>query len=359
MKRIFLISMLMLTALITAQNQNWTGTKNFGPTLKFVNVSRNDTVKKVLALDITGKPVWRSAQSLRGLQGIQGPQGIQGVQGPIGLTGPQGLPGTSGSALVAVSATQTGLVNNLPLQELGGADKLINGVRIGQGNLANQESTVLGVNALMNDTGGYHTAIGFETLKSNTSGIVNDAFGDLALTSNTSGSYNTAIGAGTLQLTLGGFGNCAVGGFSMYNLKGIGSSQSSIGSRNTAVGGLSMFNATTGAFNTAIGSECLNQLTTGYQNVAIGANVGLGTTTGFGNTFLGASINGNVSNTVVIGANKTPRITVDFNGKTNLLGRLNAVIPIYTNDAAADADAGLASGDFYKLTGSRQIFQKP
>jgi len=34
-------------------------------------------------------------------------------------------------------------------------------------------------------------------------------------------------------------------------------------------------------------------------------------------------------------------------------------IPIYTNDASADADAGLLSGSFYKLTGNRTIFQKP
>ncbi len=34
-------------------------------------------------------------------------------------------------------------------------------------------------------------------------------------------------------------------------------------------------------------------------------------------------------------------------------------VPEYANDAAADADALLKPGAFYKLTGGRQIFQKP
>jgi hypothetical protein len=53
-----------------------------------------------------------------------------------------------------VSSTVSGIVNNTALQELGGVDKLINGVRIGRGagNIVN--NTVLGNNALNSNTTG-------------------------------------------------------------------------------------------------------------------------------------------------------------------------------------------------------------
>jgi hypothetical protein len=40
-------------------------------------------------------------------------------------------------------------------------------------------------------------------------------------------------------------------------------------------------------------------------------------------------------------------------------GNLKAVIPIYASDATADADTALLSGQLYKLTGSRVVYQKP
>ena len=41
------------------------------------------------------------------------------------------------------------------------------------------------------------------------------------------------------------------------------------------------------------------------------------------------------------------------------LARLKATIPDYANDAAADADPGLISGQLYKITGARTVYQKP
>lgn len=38
---------------------------------------------------------------------------------------------------------------------------------------------------------------------------------------------------------------------------------------------------------------------------------------------------------------------------------INGTFPVYANDAAADADVALLSGSLYKITGNRQIFQKP
>jgi len=55
------------------------------------------------------------------------------------------------------------------------------------------ENTVLGEDALLNNTGFFNTAIGFNALQSNTTGSWNTAIGDSALASNT-GSDNTANG---------------------------------------------------------------------------------------------------------------------------------------------------------------------
>jgi hypothetical protein len=41
------------------------------------------------------------------------------------------------------------------------------------------------------------------------------------------------------------------------------------------------------------------------------------------------------------------------------LARVKATIPNYADDAAADADAGLLSGQLYKITGGRTVYQKP
>ena len=40
-------------------------------------------------------------------------------------------------------------------------------------------------------------------------------------------------------------------------------------------------------------------------------------------------------------------------------GRLKATLPAYANHAGADSDAGLLSGQFYKLNGDRAVYQKP
>ena len=43
----------------------------------------------------------------------------------------------------------------------------------------------------------------------------------------------------------------------------------------------------------------------------------------------------------------------------NYLPLTGATLSIYANDAAADADTSLLSGQFYKITGSRVVYQKP
>src|SRR5438093_6461119 len=106
-------------------------------------------------------------------------------------------------------------------------------------------NTVLGDDALLNNTGSFNTAIGANALISNTTGSLNTALGEEALVSNTTGTENVAIGDASM----------------FKNTQGI---------RNTATGHNALSNYTSGSFNTAVG----------YQAVLAGDN---GTGTGRNN----------------------------------------------------------------------------
>src|SRR5206468_8851404 len=63
-----------------------------------------------------------------------------------------------------------------------------------EGCLTNQ-NTVLGDDALLNNTGTFNTATGFHALSNNTTGFDNTATGSYALVANTVGYDNTATGS--------------------------------------------------------------------------------------------------------------------------------------------------------------------
>jgi hypothetical protein len=46
-------------------------------------------------------------------------------------------------------------------------------------------------------------------------------------------------------------------------------------------------------------------------------------------------------------------------GAAAFAGKMSALIPVYATDMAADADATLLSGELYKITGLRTVYQKP
>jgi hypothetical protein len=140
------------------------------------------------------------------------------------------------AALRDVSATQSGIVNTISLQELGGVDKTINGVRIGRG-------------------GGNRYG--------------NTAIGDGALSKNINGAPNTAIGSGALYYNQDGSANIAVGFNSGANL--------TEGNRNVFVGNLQGTGITTGNDNLVIsqGNGLSNGVTTGSGNTIIGKVTGL------------------------------------------------------------------------------------
>lgn len=166
----------------------------------------------------------------------------------------------------SVSATQVGIVNNTPLQELGGVDKTINSVRVGRGagtGTSNDSSVVLGENSL---------------------GV------------NTTGVNNTAISYGVLRVNTTGRSNIGVGTYSLYN--------NTTGQYNVAIGDSALWQNTTGVRNTAINSGALNANTTGQLNSAVGVNAGYSNVSGSYNTFLGnasAYNNGIGSHNIAIG----------------------------------------------------------
>jgi hypothetical protein len=187
----------------------------------------------------------------------------------------------AGSSL-PVSATQSGIVNNVSLQELGGVDKTINGVRIGTGGGNNSTNTVNGSGALVsNTTGSANTANGLNALQNNTTGGNNTASGVFALRFNTIGSGNTANGLSALQNNTTGDNNTASGQGALQS--------NTIGTNNTANGQNALFSNTSGTNNTANGLGALRNNTTGSQNTASGLFALRDNTTGSNNTASGTS----------------------------------------------------------------------
>ena len=200
--------------------------------------------------------------------------------------------------LGAVSASVSGIVDNVSLQELGGVDKLINGVRAGKGKLNNASSTVFGLDALSNSTGAGidNSAFGANALKANTTGDSNSAFGTNALTANTTGWNNNAFGAFALTSNTTGLFNTSIGDYSMQF--------STTGQWNTALGASALRNNTTGQRNIAL-SAGLYWNTSGSHNTALGMSSGYANSTGNYNTYVGrgsAYDNGLGSFNVALGA---------------------------------------------------------
>ena len=140
-------------------------------------------------------------------------------------------------------------------------------------------NTALGYQTLFSDTAGsYNTATGSQALFSNTAGFDNTAigyqaaFGNLGNFSEGLGSDNTAVGSQALYSNHQGSDNTAVGYRALYSDTG----GVAPGIANTAVGSQALRNNTIGAFNIALGSFAGYNLTTGIYNICIG-NLGVDT----------------------------------------------------------------------------------
>jgi hypothetical protein len=178
--------------------------------------------------------------------------------------------------------------------------------------LSGQRNTGIGANALY--YGGYsNTAVGWESLTSDSTGSYNTALGALSLLNNTSGNENTAVGNAALYKSLNGSYNTAVGSSALSgNFSG--SDNVALGAYaltsdragdNTAVGYQSLFASTTAFNNSALGYNSLFKCLGGFQNTAIGYNAGSNVTNGDDNTFIGTNANsgstGDVENGTALG----------------------------------------------------------
>jgi hypothetical protein len=130
-----------------------------------------------------------------------------------------------------------------------------------EGCLTNQ-NTVLGEDALLNNTGSFNIAIGYQSLFSNTTGEQNTATGYQALFFNTTGFQNTATGIDALVNNRTGFQNIATGRAAL--------AANTTGSQNTAVGDSALANNTTFNGNIALGNGAGTHLKRGGNNIYIG-----------------------------------------------------------------------------------------
>jgi hypothetical protein len=240
-----------------------------------------------------------------GVEGETGPPGENGPPGETGATGPHGLPGIdiTGEFIFGENIT----ANNIYATTITTtADSFVNSVRIGQGTSTGSQNTAFGINALDSSVmvSAYdNTAIGHDSLTTNTTGINNTSIGSNAFLNNTSGYNNTAVGAYSQFSHISGWNNVSIGNRSLYmNQSGV---------NNIAIGQGALNNNIYHA-NVGIGGGALRVNTSGVGNVAIGygsggGNVGItGNTGGINCTFIGLNTNsGNSSytNSTAIGAN--------------------------------------------------------
>ncbi len=129
--------------------------------------------------------------------------------------------------------------------------------------------------------GTFNTALGYQAMLVNTSGVSNTAIGYQALKANIVGNKNTAVGSNSL-LTNTGIENTAVGFIALNN--------NTTGQGNTGVGLGALGSNQGGNYNVAVGYYALNgntPNTTQINNVALGSYAGFNNQTGINNLFVG------------------------------------------------------------------------
>lgn len=268
-------------------------------------------------------------------------------------------PNGSASALTGfpvASSTVSGIVNNTSLQELGGADKLINGVRVGKGNNSLSYNIALGGSALHNiTTGNFNNAIGGAALQSVTTGASNVGIGTSALFYLATGSNNTAIGhsamSGSNTSSAGNNRNIALGANAGNSIR--------TSSDNILIGG-DIPNATnvglqTGNANTIVGKLNNNHIT-GDNNTLLGR--WSSPTTALSNNIVLSDGAGNVGvqkladNTLLAQTQTNALIAANVTGKAILtkeyLGtRIGTVAPTTSADAGTEGEIRVAAGYVY------------
>jgi hypothetical protein len=185
----------------------------------------------------------------------------------------------------------------------------------------------MGFQALNVNTVDGNVAVGFQALRSNSTGTNNVATGFQSLFSNATGGANTAMGFQALNQNTSN-GNTAVG-----FQAGFGSTSSTNGEGNTAIGFQALF-SNAGGDNTAIGNSALFGSTAVNDNVALGAFAGGNVSTADNVICIGSDVGGeNTSNRTYIGNigtfTQNPSVDVNHIVTVNLAtGRLGNFIPV-------------------------------
>jgi hypothetical protein len=231
-------------------------------------------------------------------------------------------------------------------------------------------NTAVGTYSLeSNTTGSQNTAIGGQALRRNTIGLENVAVGRSAMMQNISGQQNTAVGVSALILNTSGASNTAIGRNASYNntvggfntAVGTGASfsnqsgeyitavgyQSLVNNRasyNTSLGALSMFNNSTGTENVAVGYRALEENTTGWYNAVLGNRALSQNQTGLGNTAVGWG----ALFTITTGSYNTAIGFLSGYGHNPNTGN-NGLPPDVSNVTCIGYDAG------FRTTGSNQV----
>ncbi|MBK9449679.1 MAG: T9SS type A sorting domain-containing protein [Bacteroidetes bacterium] len=156
-------------------------------------------------------------------------------------------------------------------------------------------NTAFGFQSLTSASGSRNSALGYEALKANTSGIFNTGIGEHALTANTWGAYNTAVGSQTMNANSTGIANTAHGYQTLYS--------NTSGNYNTASGLVSLQYNTTGLNNTGHGAATLLTNTIGSGNTALGFYADVTTNNLSNATAIGNEAKVSASNTIQLGNN--------------------------------------------------------
>ena len=231
-------------------------------------------------------------------------------------------------------------------------------------NTSGIQNTATGGESLsQNSTGSFNTATGYHALRLNTTGERNQAYGLYSMSVNTTGSANNAFGNFALSGNVSGSGNTAFGNNSLRNTTTSGNAsfgegtlqENHTGSNNTAVGAAAMGQNLGGAGdygsnNTVVGNNSgynLNGVSVA-NNTIIGGNSGLGIITGANNTILGANVSvvtaGLSNNIIIADGSGNRRINVDDTGNVGIgTNAPNAKLQVDGTFALTTATSGTAN----------------
>ena len=254
------------------------------------------------AVNYTGSSVFYLRSRLNGGQVLIGTESSGGtLYYPITINGASdymAFANQAGEAVRITSAGRVGIGQASPAAILDvNGDAEINGLTVGRGAGDISSNTAIGVDTLSsNTTGGDNSANGFKALYSNTTGTSNSANGREALYSNTTGDQSSATGYRALFSNTTGSNNTATGVKALYsNTTGVGNSANGLqalysnttGASNSATGYQALYSNTTGGSNSATGREALHSNTTGASNTATGFKALYSNTTGIQNSATG------------------------------------------------------------------------